>query len=64
MQLIGFPDLVVFGTVAVLLLWGKRIPEVALKLKEAFNSRGGPGSPSHPIPADDSRFLNRKIGRS
>jgi Sec-independent protein translocase protein TatA len=64
-QQIGFPELVVFGTVAVLLLWGSRIPEAAMKLNEALNEtinkfRGGPGSPSHPIPADDSKLLNRK----
>jgi Sec-independent protein translocase protein TatA len=69
MQQIGFPELILFSTVAVLLCWGNKIPGVALKLNEAIanfrgNFRGGPGSPSHPIPADDSKLLNRKIRRS
>jgi len=65
MQQIGFPEFVVFCTVAVLLFWGNKIREAALKLREALtNFRGGPGSPCHPIPADDSKLLNRKIGRS
>jgi Sec-independent protein translocase protein TatA len=69
MQQIGFPEVIVICTVAALLCWGNRIPEVALTLNEAIanfrgNFRGGPGSPSHPIPADDSKLLNRKIARS
>ena len=62
---VGFPEFVVFCTVAVLLFWENKIPEAALKLREApTNFRGGPGSPSDPIPADDSKLLNRKIDRS
>jgi Sec-independent protein translocase protein TatA len=65
MQQLGLPELFLFCTVAVLLCWGNKIPDVARKLNEAVtNFRGGPGSPSHPIPADDSKLLNRKIGRS
>jgi hypothetical protein len=61
MQQIGLPELVLFGTVASLLLWGNKIPVAALKLREALdNFRGGPGSPPHPLPANDSRLLNRK----
>jgi Sec-independent protein translocase protein TatA len=61
MQQIGFPELVVVFTLAILLFCGKNIPDVALNLKEVLNNlRGGPGSPSHPIPADDSRLLKRK----
>jgi Sec-independent protein translocase protein TatA len=68
-QQLGFPEVVVFCTVAVLLLWGNKIPDLARNLNEAMdnfrgNFRGGPGSPSHPIPADDSKLLNRKIGRA
>jgi Sec-independent protein translocase protein TatA len=65
MQHIGFPELVVIFTVAALLFWGKNIPDIALNLKEALNNlRGGPGSPSHPLPANDSKLLNRKRRRS
>jgi Sec-independent protein translocase protein TatA len=65
MQQIGLPELVVIFTVAILLFWGKNIPDMALNLKEALNNlRGGPGSPSHPLPANDSRLLNRKRRRS
>jgi hypothetical protein len=62
MQPIGLPELVLlFGTVAALLLWGNKISLAALKMREALDDfRGGPGSPSHPIPANDSRLLNRK----
>jgi Sec-independent protein translocase protein TatA len=62
MQQLGFPELVLFCTVAILLFWGDKIPDVARKLNEGLNNfRGGPGSPSHPIPANDSSLLNRKI---
>lgn len=58
---IGFPEFVVLGVLAVLLFGGKHIPEVARELAEGLsNLRGGPGSPSHPIPSNDSRLLNRK----
>jgi Sec-independent protein translocase protein TatA len=61
MQQVGLPELVLFATVAALLLWGNKIPVATLKLREALDDfRGGPGSPSHPIPANDSRLLNRK----
>lgn len=62
LQQFGFPELVVVCTVAVLLFWGGRIPALTLRLREAFNRfrGGGPGSPSHPILANDSRILNRK----
>jgi Sec-independent protein translocase protein TatA len=68
MQQFGFPELVVVCTVAILLCWGNKIPGVARTLNEAIanfrgNFRGGPGSPSHPIPANDSKLLNRKIRR-
>jgi hypothetical protein len=66
MQHLGFPELILFGTVAVLLLWGSKIPLVVSRLVAALENirRGGPGSPSHPIPADDSRILNRKNRKS
>jgi Sec-independent protein translocase protein TatA len=69
MQQLGFPELVLFCTVAILLFWGNKIPDFARNLNDAIanfrgNFRGGPGSPSHPIPADDSKHLNRKIRRA
>jgi hypothetical protein len=66
MQHLGFSELILFGTVAVLLLWGSKIPLVASRLIAALENirRGGPGSPSHPIPANDSRILNRKNRKS
>jgi Sec-independent protein translocase protein TatA len=66
MQHLGVSELILFGTVAVLLLWGSKIPQVASMLIAALENirRGGPGSPSHPIPADDSRILNRKNRKS
>jgi Sec-independent protein translocase protein TatA len=58
---IGFSQLVVFGLVALLLFGGKSVHEMAQSVAEALsNFRGGPGSPSHPLPADDSKLLNRK----
>lgn len=35
---------------------------VGLAIQEL--ARGGPRSPSHPVPADDSRLLNRRRSRS
>jgi Sec-independent protein translocase protein TatA len=64
MQQFGFPELVVVCTVTFLLCWGNKIPDVARKLNDAIaNFRGGPGPPLHPMPAEDSKLLNRK-GRS
>jgi hypothetical protein len=65
-QHLGVSELIVFGTVAVLLLWGSKIPLVLSRLVAALENirRGGPGSPSHPIPANDSRILNRKNRKS
>ena len=51
--------------IAVILLGPKSLRQVTQELADALsNFRGGPGSPSHPIPADDSRLLNRKADRS
>ena len=64
MSPIGGPELIAFGTVAALLLWGNKIPTLASLVMEAIGKfRGGPGSPSHPIPANDSRILNRRRQR-
>lgn len=55
------PELLVALGVAMLLFGGKNCKLIAAGLAEGLsNLRGGPGSPSHPIPADDSRILNRR----
>jgi hypothetical protein len=41
--------------VAVVLFWGDKLGPA---IRDLF--RGGPRPPSHPIPADDSRILNRR----
>lgn len=45
-----------------LLLFGPKSPqEIAAIIRNGIDKfRGGPGSPSHPIPANDSRVINRK----
>jgi TatA/E family protein of Tat protein translocase len=58
---IGFPEMVVLLVVAILLCGPKSLREVARGLAEGIsNFRAGPGSPSHPMPANDSHLLNRK----
>jgi Sec-independent protein translocase protein TatA len=66
MQHLGSSELILLGTVAVLLVWGSKIPQVASMVIAALENirRGGPGSPSHPIPANDSKILNRKNRKS
>jgi hypothetical protein len=44
-----------------ILLFGRKWRQHAAALADAlYNNRGGPGSPSHPIPANDSKILNRR----
>jgi Sec-independent protein translocase protein TatA len=58
---IGFPEMMVLLVGAILLYSGSNFRELAQGIIEGIsNFRGGPGSPSHPIPADDSNLLNRK----
>ncbi|MGP0076507.1 MAG: twin-arginine translocase TatA/TatE family subunit [Bryobacteraceae bacterium] len=65
MQHVGTPELMVLLLIAVILLGPKSLRQVTQELADALsNFRGGPGSPSHPIPADDSKLLNRKADRS
>jgi Sec-independent protein translocase protein TatA len=65
MHHVGFPELVVFTVVAGLLFGGKSLHELAQALAEGIhNFRGGPRRPSHPIPANDSRILNRRNRKS
>lgn len=60
MHQIGLPQLVVLALVAVLPFGGKSVQGVARGLAERLsNFGGGAGSPSHPIPADDSKPLNQ-----
>lgn len=43
------------------LIGGKHLKEIAAQLQQAIdNFRGGGRPPSHPLPANDSRILNRK----
>jgi len=62
MPQIGFPELVVLLAMGMLLFGGVNVRQVAQVLAEGISKfrGGGPGSPSHPIPADDSKVLNRK----
>jgi hypothetical protein len=59
MHALGLPELM--GLVVVgALLFDRRLQEkVARSLTTLFRG-GGPGSPSHPIPSNDSAFLLRK----
>jgi Sec-independent protein translocase protein TatA len=66
MHELGSQELVVLLVVAgMLLIGGKRFRELAQLVSHGIdNFRGGPGSPTHPLPANDSRLLNRRIDRS
>jgi hypothetical protein len=55
MRYIGFPEILAIFMVAVVLFWGDKLGPA---IRDLF--RGGPRPPSHPIPADDSRILNRR----
>ena len=58
MRYIGITELLVMFVMAIVLFNGKE--KFARILEALSNFRGGgPGSPSHPIPADDSKILNR-----
>jgi len=50
--------LVLVGTILLLF----RAEQISTALKDLF--RGGPRPPSHPIPADDSRILNRRRAKA
>jgi Sec-independent protein translocase protein TatA len=62
MKPLGLPELLVCFVVLALLAWSKGLANVAQEFGEAIRNfkGGGPGSPSHPIPANDSAFLTRK----
>jgi len=65
MQHIGTPELMVLLLLAIILFGPKSFRQVTQELTDALsNFRGGPGSPSHPVPANDSRLLSRKDARS
>ena len=53
-----YADLLLVLTVCLLLCFAKNVRAAAEELGR--NIRGGPRPPSHPLPADDSRILNRR----
>jgi len=58
------PELIFLFTAVLLVLGGVNFRELALKIAELIsNFPNGPGSGSHPLPADDSRILLRKRRR-
>lgn len=64
MHQLGTQELVVLLVVAgMLLIGGKRFRELAQLVSDGIDNfrGGGPGSPSHPMPANDSRLLNHKM---
>ena len=62
---IDIPALLITMGVAMILFGSGRLHEIIAQLIEALNNfrGGGPGSPSHPIPACDTRLLNRRRSR-
>ena len=54
---VGFPELIVVLVVAILLIWGNKFGMAIQAIRDMF--RGGPRPPSHPLPGDDSKILNR-----
>src|ERR1700676_1215023 len=58
---VGFPELIVVLVVPILLFWGGNFGPPLKTIQDMF--RGGPPPPfpppSHPLPGDDSRILNR-----
>jgi hypothetical protein len=52
-------DLLLVLVVAFLVIFGGKYAQA---FRDQF--RGGPRPPSHPLPADDSRILNRRRRRS
>jgi hypothetical protein len=58
---VGFPELIVVLVVAILLFWGGNFGPPIQAIRDMF--RGGPRPPSpppsHPLPGDDSKILNR-----
>jgi hypothetical protein len=68
MHHVGIQEVIVLFIVAIVLR-GTNPRELAVLLAEGIenfrsNFPRGPGSPSHPIPADDSRLLCRKRPKS
>jgi len=59
---LGIPELVFVLALALVLFGPQKLPDLGTKLAEAINRfrGGGPGSPTHPIPANDSPVLNRR----
>ena len=58
MELTQFLKLILFIFAGLLLFrWKDAAEQLAAAISALWG--GGPGSPSHPIPANDSRILNR-----
>jgi hypothetical protein len=59
--MLGYSELAIVLFAATALFCHAQVRDLLRKLAEGIdNFRGGPGSPSHPIPANDSRILNRR----
>lgn len=62
MKSIGWPELLIILVIAAFVFRLSRTGDVInalIHLAERFRG-GGPGSPSHPVPADDSTLVRRQ----
>jgi Sec-independent protein translocase protein TatA len=66
MHHLGALELTLLLVMAIVLFGSKRIIELTQDLADAITHfrNGGPGSPSHPIPSNDSKLLNRRRNRA
>jgi hypothetical protein len=54
----GLPEILVLASLAILCFGGRRLSDLADELRDALNNfRGGPPTPMHPSPANDSALL-------
>jgi TatA/E family protein of Tat protein translocase len=61
----GTPELLLVFILALILFGPKRLPDLARELGEALRNfrGGGPPSPMHPVPSNDSALLCRRRAR-